>query len=425
MTNNPFMEMLRARDRGVITGIPSICSSHPLVIEAALREGKANKTAVLIEATCNQVNQDGGYTGMTPIDFRRYVEDIAGKVGFDPALLFLGGDHLGPNPWKDSPADQAMAKAETLIAQYVDAGFVKIHLDASMACGTETAPLSDAIIAHRSACLAAIAEQQATGPQKPVYIIGTEVPIPGGAMEALDHLEVTAPDAAIATYEAHRAAFEALDLKDAFDRVVGLVVQPGVEFGNENVVYYAPKAAQDLSAALDRLPGMVFEAHSTDYQPVPALSALVHDGFAILKVGPGVTFAMREALYGLDHIAAFLDQLAKPEMLAEKLEALMVSEPGYWQKYYHGDEDAKRLQRHFSYSDRIRYYWPTETATVAVESLLARLKDREIPAPLISQYLPRLYPFFTGQTEKPGATDLIIESIRLVIRDYEVACRRI
>ena len=103
----------------------------------------------------------------------------------------------------------------------------------------------------------------------------------------------------------------------------------------------------------------------------------------------------------------------------------MVSEPGYWQKYYHGDEDAKRLQRHFSYSDRIRYYWPTETATAAVESLLARLKDREIPAPLISQYLPRLYSFFTGQAEKPNATDLIIESIRLVIRDYEVACRRI
>jgi CHAD domain-containing protein len=37
------------------------------------------------------------------------------------------------------------------------------------------------------------------------------------------------------------------------------------------------------------------------------LAALVRDGFAILKVGPALTFALREALYGLDLIAAALD----------------------------------------------------------------------------------------------------------------------
>jgi D-tagatose-1,6-bisphosphate aldolase subunit GatZ/KbaZ len=424
MTYNPFLEMLRSRADGEITGIPSICSSHELVIEAALLEGKANKTPVLIEATCNQVNQDGGYTGMTPQAFRRYVENIATKVGFTHAQLLLGGDHLGPNPWKDLPADDAMAKAEILISRYVDAGFVKIHLDASMPCADDATPLSDTTIAARSARLAAVAESAVSG-HKPVYIIGTEVPIPGGAMEAIDTLEVTSPDDAIATYEAHRQAFAKLGLEDAFSRVIGLVVQPGVEFGNENVVYYDPAAATELSATLTQIPGIVFEAHSTDYQPLSALSSLVKDGFAILKVGPGVTFAMREAFYGLDHIACFLEQLPKSESLTHKLEQLMLAKPKHWEKYYHGDETAQRLQRHFSYSDRIRYYWPTDDATAAVENLLDRLSKYELPEPLVSQYLPTVYPLFAAAKQKPDARDLIIEMVRSVIRTYEIACRRI
>ena len=92
-------------------GITSICSAHPVVIEAALRHGQRRSADVLIEATCNQVNQDGGYTGMTPGDFRAFVESIARDVGFDPSRLILGGDHLGPNPWKHLPVEDALDKA--------------------------------------------------------------------------------------------------------------------------------------------------------------------------------------------------------------------------------------------------------------------------------------------------------------------------
>jgi D-tagatose-1,6-bisphosphate aldolase subunit GatZ/KbaZ len=81
-------------------GITSVCSGHPLVIGAALLCGKAQGAAVLSEATCNQVNHQGGYTGMTPAQFRRFVAEIAARVGFDPEHLILGGDHLGPNPWR-------------------------------------------------------------------------------------------------------------------------------------------------------------------------------------------------------------------------------------------------------------------------------------------------------------------------------------
>src|SRR5579863_8622920 len=96
-------------------GVTSVCAAHPLVIEAALSLGRREGRRVLIEATCNQVNQEGGYTGMTPADFRRFVEAIAARVGFDPVRIIFGGDHLGPNPWKHLPAEEAMERANIMI----------------------------------------------------------------------------------------------------------------------------------------------------------------------------------------------------------------------------------------------------------------------------------------------------------------------
>ncbi|TYK93006.1 tagatose-bisphosphate aldolase, partial [Streptococcus pyogenes] len=140
----------------------------------------------------NQVNQEGGYTGMTPAEFRRFVEEIAVRVGFNTRRLILGGDHLGPNPWKHLPAEDAMQRSEAMMDAFVRAGFTKIHLDTSMGCAGEPVALSDAETAARAARLALVAERAAaeSGYDLPVYIIGTEVPIPGGAMEALDHLEL-------------------------------------------------------------------------------------------------------------------------------------------------------------------------------------------------------------------------------------------
>lgn len=421
MSSTQSLSKLPARyASGARGGITSICSAHPLVIEAALLEGIATNTDVLIEATCNQVNQDGGYTGMTPADFRRFVEDIAARLGFDTTRLILGGDHLGPNPWKHLPAEEAMAKSEVMMDGFVRAGFTKIHLDTSMGCASEPVALPDAVTAERAARLARVAEKAAaeSGFDLPVYIVGTEVPIPGGAMEEIEDLELTRPEAALETIAIHRKAFAALGLEDAFSRAIGVVVQPGVEFGNENVVYYDSDKATALSGVLNETTQFVFEAHSTDYQPVEALSALVHDGFAILKVGPGLTFALREALYGFDQIAAFLDKLPEEETVRGKLEKLLLNEPKNWEKYYHGDAEELRLQRHFSYSDRIRYYWPHPEATAAVNALLKRLEGRKIPETLISQYLGTLYPAVAAGKVEATPHALLVEAVRNVIRVY-------
>jgi D-tagatose-1,6-bisphosphate aldolase subunit GatZ/KbaZ len=311
-----------------------------------------------------------------------------------------------------------------MIDAFARAGFSKLHLDTSMGCLGESAALPDELTASRAARLAGVAERAATecGRAKPVYIIGTEVPTPGGALEMLDHLEITKPEAALETVEVHRAAFKAAGLMQAFDRVAGIVVQPGVEFGNANVIPYRPEAAKNLSAVLDKAPQFIFEAHSTDYQPASCLRALVDGGFAILKVGPGVTFALREALYGLDHIAGVLDSQPGRLQLQTAMEKLMVAEPGNWSRYYEGNEAERFAQRHFSYSDRIRYYWPHPAAREAVACLLERLGEAAIPETLVSQYLPRCYEGVRDGLIEATPHALLISSIRAALDPYSAAC---
>ena len=421
MTIQRIADIARDRVAGSRAGIASICTAHPMVIETTLRHGGSSGGPVLIEATCNQVNQEGGYTGMTPADFRGFVEEIADRVGFARERLILGGDHLGPNPWKHLPAEQAMDRAEAMIAAYAKAGFTKLHLDTSMGCAGESLALPDDVTARRAAGLALAAEASADSHQ-PSYVIGTEVPVPGGALESIERLDVTSPEAALRTVEMHRAAFAAAGAEAAFERAVAVVVQPGVEFGNANVIGYRRERARDLSAVLSRMPQFVFEAHSTDYQSLAALRALVEDGFAILKVGPWLTFALREALYGLDQIAAILDPSFSECGLMKSMERLMTRDPRNWKKYYHGDRADQRVQRHFSYSDRIRYYWPNAEAARAVQQLLSFFEGLAIPETLISQYLAASYPAVAEGRLAPVARDLLATSVRRVLNLYSSAC---
>lgn len=416
--NHPLLSLAATRRAGRALGITSVCSAHPVVIEAAFRHGRATDRPVLIEATCNQVNQDGGYTGMTPAAFRDFVHAIAARVGFPADRVLLGGDHLGPNPWKHLPPDAAMEKAEAMVAAYAAAGFGKLHLDTSMGCLGEPAALPDDVTAGRAARLAAKAETVWKGPHAPVYVIGTEVPVPGGAVDGHEHLQITRPDAVAATYDIHRAAFDRAGQAGAFARVIALVVQPGVEFGHDAVIHYTRDKARALSAALDTLPGLVFEAHSTDYQTGPALRHLVEDGFAILKVGPWLTFALREALYGLDAIADALDGSTPRHRLMQTMESAMQTEPAHWVRYCHGDPAALWMQRHFGYSDRIRYYWPDPMAQAGVDALCRRLSGRTIPETLMRQFLPSL-----PATADRDMDSLLCQAVMAVLTLYDAATR--
>jgi len=136
--------LLKENRAGKRRGIYSVCSANRLVLEAAFAQAADDRSPLLIEATCNQVNQEGGYTGMTPVQFRDYVHSIAQEMHFPTEKLLLGGDHLGPNPWRVQSAATAMDKACAMVSAYAAAGFSKIHLDASMSCGDDPRTLASA-----------------------------------------------------------------------------------------------------------------------------------------------------------------------------------------------------------------------------------------------------------------------------------------
>jgi D-tagatose-1,6-bisphosphate aldolase subunit GatZ/KbaZ len=416
--------LVRAQDRGLARGVPSVCSAHPTVLQAAFEQALEDGGTVLVESTSNQVNQEGGYTGVRPAEFAAFVAGLAREAGFPAERLVLGGDHLGPHPWKAHGAAVAMTRAAEMVRQYAAAGYAKIHLDASMACADDpVGPLAETVAAARTADLAAAAEaasaERPSGLPAPVYVVGTEVPPPGGQQGHEGGPAVTRVEDASRTLDLVREAFRRRGLDRAWDRILALVVQPGVEFGDDTVYPYRPGAAAGLPA-LAKARGIVFEAHSTDYQEESALRALVAGRFAVLKVGPELTFALREALFALEEIEGEVLAPDRRSGVRQALEGAMQRDPRHWKPYYDADEDRARLQRRYSLSDRCRYYWASPQVRDAVGRLLGSLEGRTLPRGLVRQYLPD-GAAAAGGPGLPGR--LVRNHVRRVLARYSRACR--
>ena len=414
-----ILRRIIARNRaGEVCAIPSVCSAHPDVLWASLKLAEALVQPVVIEATSNQVNQDGGYTGMTPADFIGFVHGIADAAGVARGRIIFGGDHLGPQAWRKGPADQAMAKARVMVAEYVRAGFGKIHLDCSEGCQGEPAQLGDAIAAARAADLAKAALAAAADPASLIFVIGTEVPPPGGA-RADEHGDITptTPASAAATLTAHAEAFRAAGLGHVLPQIGGLVVQPGVEFSPMEVHHLPQSRDPQLRAVLADWPQVCLEAHSTDYQHDSVFPRLAELGFAFQKVGPALTFAYRQAVYALDTLRQQAGW-ATSAPLVGVMEALMLAQPGYWQGHYRGDSGDIRVERHFGLADRIRYYWPQPEAQAAVAAVLRDLDGRALPDPMLLQTFPAQVIAQAHEIGGPLPQALIYAAIQTALRPY-------
>ena len=413
-------EIMAAQKKGEARGITSVCSAHRYVIQQTLKRFEFP----LLEATCNQVNQFGGYTGMTPSDFVGYVRGIADENDTSFEKITFGGDHLGPHVWQTETAASAIGKSKELIRAYVRAGFIKLHLDCSMRLADDPpGALAPDVIADRAAQLAKVAE--AYGGDSLRYVIGTEVPIPGGAIDLEAVLHVTRVEDAQQAVEATRAAFRRAGLESAWERVIAVVVQPGVEFGDDNVLDYDPERASALTGFIEREPHLVYEAHSTDYQTREALSKLVYDHFAVLKVGPRLTFALREAVFALAFMESELFTGARAGERSNILEALdsaMLRAPEHWRRHYRGSPAAKEFARKFSLSDRIRYYWQDAQVQAAFHTLMENLSRKPLPLSLLSQFAPLEYvPVRDGVlSNTPHA--IILNRVGAALDDYAFAC---
>ncbi|MDE7246155.1 MAG: class II D-tagatose-bisphosphate aldolase, non-catalytic subunit, partial [Oscillospiraceae bacterium] len=343
--------------------------------------------------------------------------------------VILGGDHLGPLLWQNEPEAEAMAKSEELVRQFVAAGFTKIHLDTSMKVADDPeGVLSTETVARRGVqlykvCMEAYDELLKTKPDamRPVFIIGSEVPIPGGAQEAEDSLAVTKPEAFEDTVRTYRRMFEESGAADGWKDVIAVVVQPGVEFGDDQVFLYDREAAKPLCAKLNEYPEVIFEGHSTDYQSAKCLREMVEDGIAILKVGPAVTYGLREALFALSMMERELVPAAEQAYFIETLEQSMTENPSNWQKHYHGGFKQLELARKYSFSDRARYYMGDEKIVAAIDKLFANLTKYEIPMNMLHQYMPRQYEAVRSGALALEPKGLALNGVAQFMADYEYA----
>jgi len=198
-----------------------------------------------------------------------------------------------------------------------------------------------------------------------------------------------------------------------------------VEFGDNVIFEYDRQKASALAAALPDHPALVYEAHSTDYQSPTALRQMVEDHFAVLKVGPWLTFAFREAVFALSAIERELLEHRRGTSVSqvkEALDAAMLKNPVHWRFYYSGSEEEQRLARLYGYSDRCRYYWVDARVREELARLRANVDSSPVPDALWSQYLPSQYHAIRAGRPRASAEDSIQGHIRSVLRDYAVAC---
>ena len=427
---HPIKEMISRIKKGEKIGICSVCSANPYVIRACMRTLREFPSVhLLVESTANQVNQFGGYTGMYPLDFMEYVRKLVDKEDFPMSRVILGGDHLGPLVWKGESAVNAMSKAAVLVSDYVKSGFTKIHIDTSMKLGSDDpeAVLSDEVIAERSAILAeaalsAFKELKKVKPrsEEPVFIIGSEVPVPGGSTEHEDSLKVTDPVALDKTLRIFEKTYSDHGLGEVWANAVGVVVQPGVEFGDTLIHDYVRDEAKEVCSLLKGYPNLIFEGHSTDYQKPVLLRQMVEDGIAILKVGPQLTYALREAIFSLENIENNHPDIPeeKRSRFAEVLENVMVEDPRYWKSYFVGNELELRFSRAYSFSDRARYYIGDERVQKALDTLISNLRETGIPLSLLSQFMPLQYREVRVQRITSDPEDLMMCAVSEVYQGY-------
>ena len=244
---------------------------------------------------------------------------------------------------------------------------------------------------------------------------GSEVPVPGGETGRHATLAVTTPEAARRTLDLHRTAFAARGLDDAFGRVVGLVTQPGVDFGNDQIIGYQRAPAAGLAASAVALGGPLFEAHSTDYQTVGALGHLVRDHFAILKVGPELTFAYRQAVMALERLEALMG--LAPSGVTDALLAAMRARPADWRAYVEDGPRETTLML-FGLSDRLRYYWPDAAVQQAQARLFAALRQARPEPGLVAQVTGGL----VAATDPASLPETVIRRmVGAVVQKYRTA----
>ena len=99
----------------------------------------------------------------------------------------------------------------------------------------------------------------------------------------------------------------------------------------------------------------------------------------------------------------------------------MSRDPSHWKPYY-TDSRSQSVDRQYSLSDRIRYYWNVPDVQRATAALLEDLSRHRIPMTLLSQFLPAQYEAVRDGSLTGDPKALVLEGVARVLRSYAAAC---
>jgi D-tagatose-1,6-bisphosphate aldolase subunit GatZ/KbaZ len=266
-----------------------------------------------------------------------------------------------------------------------------------------------------------------TSGSPPLYLIGADVPPRGAGPAHQGTGAITDAQEFEQILTACSRAFAEAGLEDAWKRVVGAAVQSGLGYGDHEVFEYDRNRAADLFTAAKQHTDLILEATASDYQRPEHLRQLVEDGVSVLKVGPALTFAMRECLFALECMEKEIfgwTYKARLSQLGTFLDKAMRDNPVHWQSDFNGSPQDLYLALKYSRLDHTRHYWRVPMVADAVDFLIKNLKQVKIPLTLISQYLPRQYAEIREGRLKADPEEMIQASIRMVLKDYSAAVYR-
>ena len=324
--------------------LPSFCTANIDVLKSIMFFCNLKKLPCLIECTSNQVNQDGGYTNKTPKKFIKEISNLRKKIKLSKNRLFIGGDHLGPLPWKKKNKQLAIKNSIKLIESFLKEKFCKIHIDTSIKCRDDKIFNNEIIFERTKQILENIKIKKRINDK--FLIIGSEVPISGSG----DNKRVVLTTKKQIKNECIKFRQVLKGSKLDKNRKFGLVVEPGMKYMHKFLKKPNLKNFSDKKIFSEKN-NFVFEAHSTDYQPFSILKKLVDNNFKFLKVGPELTYNYSRSLFFMERLEKKLKK--KRSLIKINIINSMKKKNKYWLGYYKANKVNLFLE---SKLDRMRYY---------------------------------------------------------------------
>ena len=363
------------------TGVPrtifAACPNSPTVIRASLRAAKRNNAPIYFAATLNQIDCDGGYTGMTQEDFVRTVRFETERVNFTGDVI-VAIDHGGP--WlKDKQRTEkwsvkdAMDGVKKSFEAAVLAGYDLIHVDPTVDINVPKGEIIDIhVVAARTVELIAHTEKfrKEHGIAPISYEVGTEE-VHGGLADE------TTFDTFISELKKGLMVAGLPDVWPCF--IVGKV---GTDL---DTTIFDGEVAKRLTSKVRPL-GSYIKGHYTDDVANPEEYPLC--GMGAANVGPEFTMSEYRALCELEELEKKFHAQGKVAVMSHMKEVLLqeVHDSHRWEKWLHADEQGKDLaeltedRQDWIIATCCRYIWQQPRTLAARGFLYANLERLGIDA---------------------------------------------